>query len=179
MATLQVFNPSVATASGSVSFSTEKEGGPVKITVSLQGLGKGKKYALHIHQFGDISGDKLAFTGTHFNPTNASHSCIGNATRHAGDLQPVEISAEGSFTAQWSSELISMDGSSENSIIGRSVVLHEGEDTCRADYKPGLKLMAGAIGWQKVAEAQPGNSASGLLVCSSTLVLISIGMFLL
>jgi Cu-Zn family superoxide dismutase len=77
----------------------------------------GETHAIHIHEFGDIR-DGCKSLGLHFNPFHKPHgSFLHKTVRHAGDL----INNE--------DPLISLfDSDSNESIIGRSIVIHEGRD---------------------------------------------------
>ncbi len=91
-------------------------------------------YAMHIHQFGDCSGD-FSKTGEHFNPTGARHPY------HAGDLLPL-ISSQGyAWSAFYDSRFKVAD------IIGKSVIIHAGHDdfTTQPSGNAGEKIGCGVI----------------------------------
>ena len=82
-----------------------------------------------MHEYGILT-EGGSGTGGHFNPLNAQHGCYradmpSDVARKVGDLGNVEhgeyLSAENS--------LIKLDGG-EQSVLGRSVVLHLNEDNC-------------------------------------------------
>ncbi len=94
-----------------------------------------------MHEYG-ILNEGGSGTGGHFNPLNAQHGCYradmpSDVARKVGDLGNVEhgeyLSAENS--------LIKLDGS-EQSVLGRSVVLHLNEDNCEPFEGPELILAA-------------------------------------
>ncbi|KAE9554361.1 hypothetical protein FO519_002420 [Halicephalobus sp. NKZ332] len=82
------------------------------------------KHGFHVHQYADLSNNCLN-TGGHFNPHNKDHGAPMDSDRHVGDLG--NIDATGSATIfEITDSVIALSG--ENSIIGRGLVLHVGED---------------------------------------------------
>merc|ERR1719187_2418828 len=109
---------------GTVNF--EQEGaGPVKVTGSLTGLTDGL-HGFHVHQFGDNT-NGCTSAGPHFNVDGSVHGAPTDAkgSRHAGDLGNVE-SVGGTAQVEITDSLISLSG--ENSIIGRTMVVHADQD---------------------------------------------------
>jgi len=85
-------------------------------------------HAIHIHEYGDTM-DGCKSLGGHFNPLNVTHGSflIDENPRHAGDLiNNFKADKNGSFQFQYEDESITLFG--EDSILGRSVVIHEGRD---------------------------------------------------
>lgn len=64
--------------------------------------------------------------GPHFNPNNQEHGAPTAAVRHAGDLGNVEADASGVAKVNISDKQISLVG--DNSIIGRTLVVHADQD---------------------------------------------------
>jgi Cu-Zn family superoxide dismutase len=100
---------------------------PVSVIFQINGP-PNQIHAIHIHEFGDLRKgcDSL---GSHFNPTGDTHGCIFyNMPRHAGDLiNNLRFDDQGNFVFQYKDPLISLYPS-YNSIIGRSIVIHEKQD---------------------------------------------------
>lgn len=91
------------------------------IDVDLEGVPDGL-HGFHIHKAGDLSkGCQSACD--HFNPTNVDHGDINNG--HVGDMGNV-ISSDKKIKMTLYSDKIKLSG--PNSIIGRSVVIHENPD---------------------------------------------------
>jgi len=111
------------TVQGVITF-TQDGDGPTTVTGEVSGLEPGN-HGFHIHQFGDYSGGCVS-TGGHFNPAGKTHGGPSDDVRHAGDLGNIVADASGSAVVNISDSQIPLTG--ENSIIGRAVVVHAGED---------------------------------------------------
>ena len=112
-------------AAGTVRF-VEVDGG-VRVIADLTGVTPPGLHGLHLHEHGECGGDHTV-AGGHFNPTGAEHACPPTAPRHAGDLGNVEVAEDGSAHLELTTDLLSLTGA--DSIIGRAVILHGGEDDC-------------------------------------------------
>lgn len=105
--------------SGQVLFKQVYPDGPMRIMVNLQGFPtrESVERAIHIHQFGDLSKGCSA-AGPHFNPQRQNHPS------HPGDL--------GNFGSQRGQIRMLLGAKAtlfgRQSVLGRSVVLHERED---------------------------------------------------
>ncbi|KAK6185185.1 hypothetical protein SNE40_007473 [Patella caerulea] len=98
------------------------------VKVELQGLDSSagvRNHGLHIHQFGDLGNGCLA-AGSHYNPFAKNHGDRNRYERHIGDMGNVREDNDGSITEIFTVPVTSIVG--ENSVIGRAVVLHAGED---------------------------------------------------
>lgn len=97
----------------------------VLVRALVQKLKKGK-HGFHIHEFGDLRRDDATLHGGHFaNPfgRKVPHGYPTDARRHWGDLG--NLIAWGGGNAKY----VRVDSVfNANSIIGRSVVVHAGED---------------------------------------------------
>lgn len=95
-----------------------------KVTFTLYNFPKNSTHAIHIHEYGDTS-DGCKSLGTHYNPKNKNHGTIFDPERerHAGDLiNNFYTDKNGKYTLSYVDELSVKD------ILGRSVVVHEGQD---------------------------------------------------
>ncbi|XP_012233857.1 uncharacterized protein [Linepithema humile] len=98
--------------------------GPVTISGKITGLTEGL-HGFHVHEKGDLSeGCKSA--GAHFNPENVTHGAPEDNVRHVGDLGNIQANSDGEATINITDTIISLSGS--NSILGRAIVVHSGED---------------------------------------------------
>lgn len=126
---------------GKVMFVKVPEG--VKVMADVIGLKPGK-HGFHIHEHGDCSNDGAA-AGDHFNPTKRQHGAPDSVERHVGDLGNLVANESGRAHYERIDQVIRLDG--EETIIGRSVIVHADED----DYKTqpsgasGNKISCGVI----------------------------------
>jgi Cu-Zn family superoxide dismutase len=91
---------------------------------------KNKTMACHIHEFGDMT-DGCVSLGGHWNPTQTTHGSIEiDITKsHAGDLtNNIHANSKGEFIFSYFDPRLNIIGNINNSIIGRSVVIHKGVD---------------------------------------------------
>lgn len=139
---------------GNVVFNQEKEGTPISINVSLSGLKPGL-HGFHIHEFGDNTGGCVS-TGGHFNPFSKTHGAPTAQERHVGDLGNVVADESGNVQMTLTDSQVSMFGNL--SVIGRSVVVHEGVDDLglggheqsKTTGNAGGRLACGVIGFSKM-----------------------------
>jgi len=113
---------SSSTVSGTINFTQEKES--TVVSGVLKGLTPGK-HGFHIHQFGDYTNGCMS-AGGHFNPCNKNHGGPEDCERHVGDLGNIVAGEDGVATVEIKDSQVSLIG--ENSVIGRSIVVHEKED---------------------------------------------------
>ena len=115
---------------GKIRFTQEKREKPVQIELELQGFPKKKKpsdYAIHIHEFGDLSNGCMS-TGGHFNPYDKIHGII-HPEYHIGDfISNITPNQNGDVFFQRNEPLLSLFPDEENCILGRSIVIHEYPD---------------------------------------------------
>ncbi|KAJ3621994.1 hypothetical protein MTP99_002531 [Tenebrio molitor] len=136
------------TIDGRVTFTKTDDG--IKVEGTITGLPVGK-HGFHIHEKGDV-GEDCDAAGAHFNPTNSTHGAPEDDVRHVGDLGNIEANATKVATVNIVDKVITLDG--ENSIIGRALVLHEGEDDLgkgkeddsKTTGHAGARLACGVIG---------------------------------
>jgi superoxide dismutase, Cu-Zn family len=109
---------------GVVEFTAAAPG--VEVHAQLTGLRPGR-YGFHIHEVGDCS-DPGTTAGEHFSPSDRPHGspAAPPAARHAGDLG--NIQADESGHAELRLDVAQLEIEGERGILGRSVVLHGGED---------------------------------------------------
>lgn len=131
---------------GTVIF-TKIQGG-VKVTADLQGLSKGK-HGIHIHECGDCTAADGSSAGGHFNPTSKSHGAPMDVNRHAGDMGNIEADETGLAHLEYIDHTLSLDG--QNSIIGRSVIIHKNADDLKSQPSgnAGPRVACGVIGISK------------------------------
>lgn len=108
---------------GRVTFTQEDD--DVLVVADLDGLAPGK-HGIHIHEHGDCSGPGGAGAGGHFNPTHESHGMAGMSDSHEGDLGNIVADANGHAHLLFRDKMLRFSG--DESILGRSVVVHAQED---------------------------------------------------
>ena len=102
----------------------EEENDKTKISAEFTGLKPGK-HGFHIHEFGNLSNACIT-AGAHYNPFGKTHGGPHDEERHVGDLGNIEADSNGNAKLELVDSLIKLTG--QYSVIGRSVIVHEGED---------------------------------------------------
>jgi len=131
---------------GVVTFEAVENG--VHVIADVSGLTPGK-HGFHIHEFGDCSADDGMSAGGHFNPLGMPHSMPSSDKRHVGDLGNIEADKDGNAHLDFVDGMMKFMG--ENSIVGRSVVVHEKEDDFKTQPtgNAGARIGCGVIGIAK------------------------------
>ena len=97
----------------------------VVIKLNINGLSPGK-HGFHIHEAGDLS-ESCQSACAHFNPHGKNHGGPDNKERHVGDLGNIIVNKSGKIVNSiFTDSKIKLKGI--NSIIGRSIVIHDKED---------------------------------------------------
>lgn len=127
---------------GEVFFTVIPEG--VRIVADFEGLTPGQ-HGFHIHDKGDCSATDASSAGGHFNPSNTKHGGPESSEKHAGDLGNLVADEQGRAHYEWTTSQITLNG--ENSIIGRSVVVHADPDdfTSQPAGNSGSRVGCGVI----------------------------------
>jgi Cu-Zn family superoxide dismutase len=131
---------------GLVTFEKTDKG--LRIVADIAGLTPGR-HGFHIHEFGDCSSADYTSAGGHFMMPGESHGAPDDPDRHKGDLGNLEADASGHAHMEWVDPGISFYGS--DSILGRSVVIHEKEDDLKSQPAgdSGPRIACGVIGIAK------------------------------
>lgn len=127
-------------ATGTVTFEETENG--VRVQAEIQGLSEGN-HGFHIHQYGDCTASDATSAGGHYNPTDNPHGAPDDTERHMGDMGNIEANAQGLASIDYVDDTIQL-----NSILGRAVVVHGGEDdlTSQPSGDAGSRLACGVIG---------------------------------
>jgi superoxide dismutase, Cu-Zn family len=141
---------------GIVKFSEVRKGKSnyTQIQGEISGLTPNSLHGFHIHEFGDLS-DGCKSAGAHYNPKGMTHGGLHDKVRHVGDLGNVKANEKGVGKFLLWDKMVKLTG--KNSIIGRSLVIHEKEDdlgrTNHPDSKTtgnsGARIACGVIGLSK------------------------------
>jgi Cu-Zn family superoxide dismutase len=126
---------------------TEVAGG-VEVVADIDGLTPGR-HGFHIHEFGDCSALDATSAGGHFNPLDMEHGAPTDEQRHLGDLGNITADNEGHAHFEWTDGMLALNG--PNSIIGRAVIVHAGEDDLQTQPtgNAGPRVACGVIGIAK------------------------------
>ncbi len=141
---------------GSVTFS--QTGDTVTITARVEGATPGK-HGLHLHELGDCSAEDFTSTGGHFNPTDAPHGGPDDDVRHAGDFGNIEVGEDFIGQLELTSDMITV-AEGPNSVVGRAVILHEGEDDLKSQPTgaAGGRIACGVVAME--GEGEMGEEAT-------------------
>ena len=114
------------TVTGTVKF--DAANGKVKMVLDITVPTKaGKQVAVHIHEHGDC-GDMGNMAHGHWNPGAAQHGKWGSASFHAGDIGNVKLDSKGHGTLNIETDLWTLGGAADKSILGKAIIVHGGVD---------------------------------------------------
>jgi Cu-Zn family superoxide dismutase len=109
----------------------------VDVKVSIEGTTAGK-HGVHIHEKGDCSDIAGKSMGGHFNPTKEQHALPAEGPeRHLGDLGNVEVNEDGKGEISFTMKGATLQEGEPNSLLGRAFVVHDGEDSGKAQQPAG------------------------------------------
>lgn len=111
--------------SGVVNFEQSSESDPTTITWEISGNDANALRGFHVHTFGDNT-NGCTSAGPHFNPFTKEHGAPEDDNRHVGDLGNVTTDASGVAKGSKQDLFVKLIG--QNSILGRTVVIHAGTD---------------------------------------------------
>ncbi|GAB6928931.1 hypothetical protein JCM10914A_29140 [Paenibacillus sp. JCM 10914] len=98
----------------------------VKVKISASGLTPGK-HGFHVHEFA-IQGTDFESAGGHFNPTDKHHGLDHPEGSHVGDMPNLVVEADGTVEAEMLIQHGTLEKEQPNSVLGRSLIIHAGED---------------------------------------------------
>lgn len=134
------------TPAGTVWFTAAGSEG-TRIEGEITGLPPDREFALHVHEIGNCAQPEAA--GPHFDPLGTARHGQPDASptsRHAGDLPNIKTDSEGKARIEISSHLLGA-GTSEFSVLGRSLVVHSNPDdyTSQPAGDSGERIACGVI----------------------------------
>ena len=91
----------------------------------LQNCGRKGYHGFHIHSVADFS-DGCGSTGGHFNPTSEEHGGTKDQIRHVGDIPQIYVDENGNAKGISEDSKAILNG--EFSVVGKPLVIHEGQD---------------------------------------------------
>lgn len=131
---------------GTVSF--VQKGLKIVVDARFTDLAPGS-HGIHIHERGDCSSPDGQSAGGHFNPSGKLHGGPMTPAHHAGDLGNIIAQSDGTATLQVTvpTTQISLNDTSVNSIVGKSVIVHADPDDLSSQPagNSGKRLACGVI----------------------------------
>lgn len=120
----------------------------VKIAVAVSGLSPGL-HGFHIHAVGKCEGPDFKTAGGHFNPYGKKHGLKNPEGAHAGDMQNLEVGADGSGKAEVLDKQVTL-GEGANSLFhegGTAIVIHASPDDDMTDPagNAGARIACGIV----------------------------------
>lgn len=130
---------------GEVIFTQLSDSMNVTIQVNLSGFEPNTSHGFHIHENPVKPGESCDQAGPHFDPNDSPHGGPhdGPKARHVGDLGNILADANGSINVKFSDYLIELIG--QDSIIGKTLVIHELQDDLKSAQSSGKRIACGTI----------------------------------
>lgn len=127
---------------GKVTFVSEIGG--VRVIADVTGLAPGA-HGFHIHEKGDCSAPDASSAGGHYNPTGVTHGGPDDQLHHVGDLGNLRADESGRAQLDFVFDFLKLNG--PHSIVGRSVIVHQGQDDLSTDPsgQAGQRMACGVI----------------------------------
>lgn len=137
---------SASTARG-MAYLSEKDGSVV-FEAKITGLDPGM-HAIHLHEKADCSSVDGKSSGGHWNPTFQAHGKWGTAEGyHKGDIGNFEVNANGIGSIRMRTDEWCIGcGDEEKDIVGKAIVVHQGEDDFKSQPSgaAGSRVSCGGI----------------------------------
>lgn len=117
--------------SGTLKFTQNDKDKKVHIEGAIKGLKPNHSHGLHVHEIGNCAGKGAKSAGEHFTVEKKPHGSPSDKSKHNGDLGNVLANSEGVATIDIYTEDLSLSSdakNNKNSVLNRSVVIHEKED---------------------------------------------------
>lgn len=129
------------TAAGTATFVQDRTG-KVHVVVRAKGL-TNPLHGVHIHAVGDCSTPSAP--GSHFTPISGRpHGYPQSEASHAGDMLNLQVDKNGVGTMAMEKTDITLSPG-KNSMMGRAVVIHAGEDKYTPEAMGGDRIACGVI----------------------------------
>ncbi|KAK3213580.1 hypothetical protein GRF29_28g330683, partial [Pseudopithomyces chartarum] len=126
---------------GTVTFEQENESSPTTISWNITGNDANAERGMHVHAFGDNT-NGCTSAGPHFNPHGKDHGAPEDEVRHVGDLGNFKTDGQGNAEGSVTDKLIKLIG--QDSVIGRTIVVHGGTDDLGKSDHPESKKTGNA-----------------------------------
>lgn len=122
-----------------------EQGGEVTLVIELSNVLPQGLHGIHIHEVGDCSAIDGSSAGGHWNPYGAMHGMLGMGESHLGDLGNIDIDAAGSGTLMITTPEWTIGTGDDTDVVGRAIILHEGEDDLSPAPDPGARIGCGEV----------------------------------
>jgi len=132
---------------GTATFRESRSGANLNIVVALKGLPPGD-HAVHIHENPVCEAPAFTTAGGHLNPDSKQHGMQNPMGHHAGDMpQNITIGADGTGTATYRVDYLTLAAGAPNSVLGHSIMVHEKADDMKTDPtgNAGNRIACGVI----------------------------------
>lgn len=117
---------------GTVFMEETYKNGPVKFTLDIKNLPPGL-HGFHVHRSGNTLNHSTSLCD-HFNPDGNNHGDLNERNAHAGDLGNILVDDNRECKTSFIANYVTIRG--KNSILGRSLVIHEDQDDLgRGNFK--------------------------------------------
>lgn len=124
---------------------TEGESG-VNIALEGENLPPGE-HGFHFHETGSCELPDFESAGGHYNPTDANHGMNDPDGPHAGDMENIEVSEDGTVDTEVTADMVTLEEGQDNTLFteeGTALMIHSEAD----DY-----------------ESQPSGDAGDRIAC--------------
>ncbi|WP_017547756.1 superoxide dismutase family protein [Salinicoccus carnicancri] len=124
---------------------TEGESG-VNIVLEGENLPPGE-HGFHFHETGSCELPDFESAGGHYNPTDANHGMNDPDGPHAGDMENIEVSEDGTVDTEVTADMVTLEEGQDNTLFteeGTALMIHSEAD----DY-----------------ESQPSGDAGDRIAC--------------
>ncbi|WP_068673965.1 superoxide dismutase family protein [Oceanobacillus sp. Castelsardo] len=108
----------------------ESKSGGVTISIKGENLPSGG-HGFHIHENGSCTAPTFESAGAHFNPTGKKHGFDNSEGPHAGDLNNINVGANGNLSTEVTADMVTLEKGKETSLLkegGTSLVIHSDPD---------------------------------------------------
>jgi Cu-Zn family superoxide dismutase len=137
--------PAMGNVTGTAKF-TQTDKQTVQMVVDLKGLAPNSTHGIHVHEKGDLTAPDLTSAGPHYDPAmSKQHGGPDSDKRHAGDAGNLQADGKGNAHFELTLSGVSLTG--ENSLVGRSVIIHEKADDLHSNPSgnSGARIAGGVI----------------------------------
>ena len=128
---------------------TEKDSG-VSIHLEAENLPPGT-HGFHIHEAGVCETPTFESAGSHYNPTGAKHGFDNPEGPHAGDLENIVVSEDGTVNVEVIADMVTLKQGAENTLYteeGTALIIHSDADDyiSQPSGNAGDRIACGVIG---------------------------------